>query len=117
MTIEQTVEVPANHRVAVFFDIPATVPAGQQVTVALDLAERAPSASSAPKKGDWRRLAGISAGYSGSDNIRRDRDREALIDEARLAAKYGEEIAPVAVERAARWGITVETLRAEGVDL
>jgi hypothetical protein len=44
MTIEQTVEVPANHRVAVFFDIPFTVPAGQQVTVALDLAERPPSA-------------------------------------------------------------------------
>ncbi|GHU18783.1 hypothetical protein FACS1894163_11140 [Spirochaetia bacterium] len=65
------------------------------------------------KKGDWRRLCGISAGSAGTDRILRDRAREALIDEARFAERHGMEIAPAAVERAAKWGITIETLKAK----
>ncbi|GHV88480.1 hypothetical protein AGMMS50267_08400 [Spirochaetia bacterium] len=134
MTIEQTVEIPENHRIQVFFDIPYNVPAGRQVKVALDLSqeEKAEQASSKQasskqasskqasskqasfKKGDWRRLCGISAGSAGTDRILRDRAREALIDEAQFAEKHGTEIAPTAVERAAKWGITVETLKAKG---
>ncbi|GHV80382.1 hypothetical protein AGMMS49944_21730 [Spirochaetia bacterium] len=121
MIIEQTVEIPENHRVQVFFDIPYTVPAGRQVKVALDLSVgtlQEEKAEQAPfKKGDWRRLCGTSAGSAGTDRILRDRAREALIDEARFAERHGTEIAPAAVARAAKWGITLETLKAEGIDL
>jgi hypothetical protein len=109
MTIEQTVEIPENHRIQVFFDIPYNVPAGRQVKVALDLSQE-----EKPQKGNWRRLCGISAGSAGTDRILQDRAREALIDEARFAERHGTEIAPAAVERAAKWGITIETLKAKG---
>jgi hypothetical protein len=116
MTIEQTVKIPENHRIQVFFDIPYNVPAGRQVKVSLNLSQEE-SEQAPAKKGNWRRLCGISAGANSSDRILRDRAREALIDEARIAEKYGKEIASVAVERAAKWGITLETLKAEGVNL
>jgi hypothetical protein len=110
MTIEQTIEIPESHRVQVFFDIPYTVPTGRQVKVALDLSQEEKAEQAPLKKGDWRRLCGISSGSSGSDRILRDRAREALIDEARFAKRHSTEIANEAVERAAKWGITLETL-------
>ncbi|GHU67640.1 hypothetical protein FACS189447_10000 [Spirochaetia bacterium] len=54
-----TIEIPENHRIQVFFDIPYTVPAGRQVKVALDIPQE---------------------------------------------------------ERAEKWGITIETLKAEGIE-
>ncbi|MHC6201850.1 hypothetical protein ACYULU_01490 [Breznakiellaceae bacterium SP9] len=108
MIIEQSVEIPENHHIQVSFDIPYTVPAGQQVKVALSLDL---PLEGTHRKGDWRRLCGKYKGSRTVADFIEDRIWDNLIEEVRMADRNDREIPQQVLDMAKRQGFTIEELR------
>ncbi|GHU67560.1 hypothetical protein FACS189447_09830 [Spirochaetia bacterium] len=113
MTIEQTVEIPENHRL--FFDIPRNIPSGR-AKVALTVTPEQPVTGktvspAAPiadiEKYPWEGLIGMfkDAKFS-SEDLLKERARDLLREEAKIFRK----ISPEAIEKAARRGVTPKEL-------
>jgi len=102
MTVTQTVEIPEDHRL--YFDIPWNIPSG--------LAKIALTVTPEPSpKGDWRGLCGKYKNLRTSDDFNEDCAWDNLIEEVRMADRYGMEISQQVLESAKRHGFTIEELR------
>jgi hypothetical protein len=122
MTIEQTVEIPENHRL--FFDIPRYIPSGR-AKVELIVTPEQPvmdkTASSADPVADvekypWESLIGCcrNSGRTVEDFLQ-DKYRENFIEEVKAAESNNREVPSAVLEMGAKRGFTVEGLKAEGI--
>ncbi|GHV95442.1 hypothetical protein AGMMS50293_17620 [Spirochaetia bacterium] len=102
MTIEQTIEIPENHRL--FFDIPWNIPSGR-AKVALTVTPEQ------PPKGDWRSLCGKYKDSRTVADFNEDRAWDNLIEEVRMADRNGRAIPQQVLDSARRHGFTIEELR------
>ena len=111
MTIEQTVELPASHRLTI--DVPREIPAGR-TKVALTIIDfpQAEPSEHEPANGPyaWRKLRGMftDSGFS-TEELFKERARDLLREEAKLFRK----ISPEALETAAKRGVTPAELGLE----
>jgi hypothetical protein len=102
MTIEQTIEIPKNHRITL--EIPEEIPAGKahialvvfpSTTFKYDTEQSDPYA--------WRKLRGKYKGVGfSSEELFKERSRDLLREEAKLFGK----ISPEAIASAAKRGVT-----------
>ncbi|GHV81724.1 hypothetical protein AGMMS49991_02820 [Spirochaetia bacterium] len=111
MIIEQTIEIPENHRI--YFDVPSQIPAGR-TKVALTIIDFPQAALSEhePSTGpySWRKLRGMfnDSGFS-TEELFKERARDLLREEAKLFGKISAE----ALEAAANRGVTPAELGLE----
>jgi hypothetical protein len=117
MTIEQTVEIPENHRL--FFDIPRYIPSGRAKVELIVTPEPVlrETESTAPvivetdvKRYPWEASIGMfkDAKFS-TEELFKERARDLLREEAKLFRK----ISPEALEKAAKRGVTPAELGLE----
>jgi hypothetical protein len=90
MTIEQTVEIPADHRL--YIDVPPYIPEGK-ATITFSIAP-ANSGGVSQNPETWRSFRGIFKGSGGTaadflKRMRADRELEDEIDRCRQAGKGG----------------------------
>ena len=109
MTIEQTVEIPADHRL--FIDIPLSIPAGKaKVELTVTPESREPSKEADTDPYSWRKLRGMFADSKFStEELFKERVRDLLREEAKLFRK----ISPEALAMAAQRGVTPSELGLE----
>jgi hypothetical protein len=103
MTIEQTVEIPADHKLALEVQLPEEIPTGKARIALVVFPNTTPEYAEPDDPYAWRKLRGKYKGERfSSEELFKERSRDLLREEAKIFGK----ISPEAIASAAKCGVT-----------